>query len=379
MQLSIVIPTFNEKQNVVTITTRIREALKGVCNYEIWFVDDSKDETPNILEELSCEYPEVNYVHRTNARGLGTAVVEGFQKSEGQFLIVMDADLQHPPELLPVIYQRLRDGVEVVIPSRFVEGGSDGGLNVFRKLVSWTARSIGRMAIKRLRRITDCTGGFFGLHRSVIDNAKLNPIGWKILMEVLVNGEYSTVHEVPYSFTNRDAGESKMSLREQWNYIRHIVKLVSASEDDRRFYIFCFVGGLGTIVNLLVMGLLKHEFHTNSLVASIIASIVAMGHNFLWNDQVTWKGRGATQRWRRFLQAPVFAVVSSVSIAIAALLVQIFEWAHWNVYVGQMVGILVGTIWSYTANNHWTWSKRASEESFVGGIGKIKVTSEKPS
>lgn len=375
MDLSIIIPTFNESRNVGIITERIREALKpGKYNYEIWFIDDSRDETPQILEQLSRKYPQVHYVHRENGRGLGTAVVEGFQQSSGKYMVVMDADLQHPPELLPVIAQRLREGIEVVIPSRFVPGGSDGGLNPFRKLVSWTARVIGQVFIKRLRHISDCTGGYFGLRRSVIEGADLDPIGWKILMEVLVKGKYKTVHEVPYAFTERNAGESKMSTHEQWNYIRHIGKLIVSSPEDRRFYLFCFVGLLGVFVNLIVLEILLHMLHLQPVTASVIASFIAMVNNYVWNDRLTWKDHAHSSPGRKLLQFVQFALISSVGIGITALFVKLFVWRHWTAVFGQLTGIIIATGWGYIANNYWTWSKNDSEP----GGSKIRVTHEPP-
>lgn len=374
MQLGIVIPTFNERENVRTVTERIATAFaaSGV-EYEIWFIDDSRDDTPEVLAELAAQHPYIHYVHREHARGLATAVVEGFQRSAAEYLIVMDADLQHPPELLPVIAKRLKQGIDVVIPSRFVPGGSDGGLNPFRKLVSWTARSIGRLAIKRLRHVSDCTGGFFGVRRSVIDGVQLSPIGWKILMEVLVKGNYETVHEIPYQFVDRDAGESKMSTREQWNYLRHVTRLIWGSPDDRRFYLFCFVGGLGTIVNVIAMAILYHGLHLLLIPASIISSLIAMGHNFLWNDNLTWKGHTHTVKWRRVLQIPTFMVISGISIAVTTLFAKLAGWVHWDPVFGQFIGIVVSTVWSYTANNKWTWK---APETRPANLPAIRVTQE---
>ncbi|AIQ14740.1 glycosyltransferase [Paenibacillus durus] len=358
MDLSIIIPTFNEKDNVTTISNRIIQAMeKTGSNYEILFVDDSKDETPQILDELSKKFSQIKYIHRTNGRGLGTAVVEGFDKSRGTYIIVMDADLQHPPELLPLILQRLQEGSDLIIPSRFVEGGSDGGLNAFRKLVSWTARMIGRVSIKRMRNITDCTGGFFGLNRNVLINADLDPIGWKILMEVLVKGNYKTVHEIPYSFVSRDAGESKMSGKEQLNYLRHILKLVCSSEEDRKFYIFCLIGLSGVLVNLAMLFILVDILHLGHLRSSIIASFTAMLSNFILNDTLTWKMKkdGASSLIPKFSK---FVVVSSVGIIITALFAQFASWLKISIVFGQMIGIVAATLWNFKINNIWTWSNK---------------------
>lgn len=357
MHVSIIIPTFNERENVRTITERIRTALATLgAPYEIWFVDDSRDDTPQVLAGLSEAFAEVRFVHRTNGRGLGTAVVEGFRRSSGDLVIVMDADLQHPPELLPDIIQALETGAEVVIPSRFIAGGSDGGLSWMRKLISWTARSIGRLAVRRLRPVTDCTGGYFGVHRRVIEGVVLDPVGWKILMEVLVRGRYQIVRELPYVFLARDAGASKMNLREQWNYLRHVVRLVWSDEEDRRFYLFCFVGGLGTLVNLGAMGMLVYGFRLHAVVASVLASMLAMAHNFVWNDRVTWRGHAQRTRTRRTMQVPMFVLVSSVSVVVTALFEKAFLWAGWDKLLGQLLGIAVATVWSFVANNRWTWA-----------------------
>ncbi len=374
MMLSIVIPTYNERENVRIIADRIQSSLAGEpYDYEIWFIDDSRDDTPIILAELAKQQPQVHYFHRDNGSGLASAVVEGFAHSRGEYLVVMDADLQHPPELLPTLVTRLQNNIDIVIPSRFVEGGSDGGLNGFRKLVSWTARMLGQLALRRLRQVSDCTGGYFGLRRSVIEQANLDPIGWKILMEVLVKGEYQRVHEVPYVFAARQAGESKMSLREQWNYLHHVVRLVMQSPEDRRFYLYCLVGGLGVLVNLIVMSAVMYGLHLHPVLASIIASVVAMVHNFLWNDRVTWKERTESVRWRRMLQMPLFMAVSGVGIGVTALFVEIFLRLHWPELVGQLVGIVVSTIWTFTANNRWTWTERASQRKLRR---KVRVTQE---
>lgn len=356
MHLSIVIPTYNEKDNVCTITERIRTILKSEnYPYEILFMDDSTDDTPAVLEKLSAQYPEVRYFHRTNEKGLASAVVQGFKQSRGDHIIVMDADLQHPPELIPLIMKRLLRA-DIVIPSRFIEGGSDGGLNCLRKLISWTARSIGRFSIKRLRAISDCTSGYFGLKRQVITTTDLNPIGWKILMEVLVKGNYRSVHEIPYSFVARDAGESKMDFTEQLNYLRHIAKLVSNSPEDRRFFSFCLIGALGVLVNIASLAVLINMFELQGMIASVGASLLAMLHNFIWNDNVTWKERKQQVWWKRIMRLPMFMTISGLGIALTALFAQFFVWQHWNIYLGQLTGIFAATCWTYTANNKWTWN-----------------------
>lgn len=354
MEISIIIPCYNEGRNVITVTDRIYAALSGLpLSYEILFVDDSSDDTTRFLDELSHRYSNVRYLHRTNTRGLGTAVVDGFNAAKADALIVMDCDLQHPPEVLPDVIHALKTN-DVVIPTRFKDGGSDGGLNFFRKLVSWTARKIGQWTIRRLRFVSDCTSGFFGIHRAVISNVTLNPNSWKILMEVLVKGNYNTIAEPPYQFMARDLGNSKMSLKEQINYLWHIIKLVSVSPEDRRFYLFCLVGLLGLFLNLILFKVLIIS-GLHPLLSSIVASFTGAIHNFLWHDNVTWKGCKHHSPLKRLLQFPQFILISTIGIMITAVSVKCFLELGLNITLGQLVGIAVATFWNYFGNKKWTW------------------------
>lgn len=376
MNLSIIIPTFNEGNNVRLIITKIANALHGeTCSYEIIFVDDSLDDTPLLLKQLSKEYKEVKYIHRSNERGLASAVVKGFSHSQGDHIIVMDADLQHPPELLPLIIKRLATA-DLVIPSRFVPGGSDGGLNLFRKLVSGIARGIGYIFIEKLRCISDSTSGYFGFKRGVIEQVELNPIGWKILIEILVKGKYQSVHEIPYTFVAREAGQSKMNVIEQWNYLKHIARLMGCRAEDRKIYSFCAIGALGILVNLLSLHIFLNLFSNSELGASIKSSCAAMLHNFLWNDKVTWKERKQEALRKRIMQFPQFILISVLGIAITTLFTQTFLFFEWNIYAGQLTGIAVSTFWNFSANNKWTWA--ATCQDAKNETEKLIVTQELP-
>ncbi|MCX7124807.1 MAG: GtrA family protein, partial [Gammaproteobacteria bacterium] len=219
------------------------------------------------------------------------------------------------------------------------------------------ARKIGQFSIKRFRSITDCTSGFFGLNRDVIHNVTLNPDSWKILMEILVKGKYKTVGEIPYHFMARDLGDSKMSSKEQLHYLWHIIKLICVSPQDRRFYLFCFVGVLGVFINLLAFHLfLKIPLHP--LLASVYASAIAIVHNFLWHDNLTWKDHKHVLKLKRAWQFSKFILVSCVGIVITAGVVKCFLEFKLNLLFGQLSGIALCTFWSYFANHTWTWKKK---------------------
>ena len=231
-KVSIVVPTFNEKDNVGNLVNQIDYALRGI-SYEVVFVDDSTDETPEMIEKVMKENANVRMEHRTKEKGLATAVLRGFSLSEGDYIAVMDADLQHPPTILRSMYAVMESGADFCVPSRFIPGGSDGGLGPYRKLVSGVARYIGKILLPCLRKITYPTSGLFMFRREVIKDADMRPIGWKILVEVLATGTYRTVVEIPYRFQARPAGESKLSSKVTMEYLMQIRDLMTRGKKQR--------------------------------------------------------------------------------------------------------------------------------------------------
>jgi dolichol-phosphate mannosyltransferase len=232
-KISIVVPTFNEADNVGNLVNQINYALRGI-DYEVIFVDDSTDNTPDMIMEVQKENNRVRMEHRTTETGLATAVLRGFALAEGDYIAVMDADLQHPPQILRSMYFVLESGIDFCVPSRFIPGGSDGGLGPYRKLVSGVARYIGKVLLPCLRKITDPTSGLFMFKKSVIEgDCKLQPIGWKILVEVLALGNYKSVVEIPYKFQARPTGESKLSSKVTVEYIKQVFGLMKRGKKQR--------------------------------------------------------------------------------------------------------------------------------------------------
>ncbi|WP_257675573.1 polyprenol monophosphomannose synthase [Clostridium felsineum] len=223
--LSVIIPIYNEKGNISELVCRIEKILES-CEYEIIFVDDSTDDTPIVMKSLIIKHKNIKFKHRINEKGLSSAVISGFEMAKGNIFAVMDGDLQHPPETLKVMLSEINKGAEVVIASRFVKGGNDGGLSKVRKIASFIARVIGKIFLKPLRRVHDSTSGFFMIKREVIDNCNLKAIGWKILIEILVMGKYKKIVEVPYTFEKRNAEKSKLTLYVQFQYLEQIISLL---------------------------------------------------------------------------------------------------------------------------------------------------------
>lgn len=351
--LTVVVPTYNERDNARTVVTALRDTLASI-DFEVLFVDDSRDvESVAILNELASEHSNVRVHHRDDEKGLGTAVVRGFELAKGDVVAVMDADMQHPPAQLVSMLEEIDRGHDIVIPSRFVPGGDDGGLSPFRKFVSWTARMMGQFALKRVRRVTDPTSGFFMMKRSVIDGISLRPVGWKILIEVLVRGRYDSIVEIPYSFQPRAAGTSNMSVREQLNYLHHLLRLVKSSPEDQRLYWFAMVGLSGVVINTLVYIGLVH-LHIGLVTSSIGAGFVALLSNFILNDRLTWRdSRSSGTLATRFGK---YTMASLAGIGINAGILAVLAYGlHWHYLVANMLGILVAMVWNFVINNFWTW------------------------
>lgn len=222
--ISIVVPTFNEKGNIHPLLERI-DATLGKIDYEVIFVDDSNDETPEVISEEAKVNPHVVLHHRENEKGLATAVVKGFRLAKGDYVACMDADLQHPPEVLLDMYAAMLAHADMAIPSRLIPGGSDGGLDLIRKIISSSAKYIAKIILPCLRKISDPTSGLFMVRRELLEGADLNPIGWKIMVEVIAQCNVKKILETPYSFHDRESGESKISLKVSLQFIQQLFHL----------------------------------------------------------------------------------------------------------------------------------------------------------
>lgn len=222
-QVSVVLPTYNEAENMPVIIPRICSVLaKAGIRGEVIVVDDhSPDGTGEAARRLSETLP-VRVLIRTQERGLATAVIAGFNMSQAQVCAVMDADGSHPVEKLPeLINPILEDRIDIAVGSRHVSGGEIGQWPLHRRIVS----SAAAFMTLGLTKMSDPTSGFMAVRRSLLQNIDLAPVGWKIVLEIVVKAETGRLMEVPITFNDRERGESKMSLREQWNYIKHLGRL----------------------------------------------------------------------------------------------------------------------------------------------------------
>jgi len=225
----ILVPTYEERDNLPTLLERIQATLIDDENYEVIIIDDdSPDGTGRLADELARTYTNMKVVHRRRKGGLSSAVIDGLRIAEGTLFIIMDADLQHPPELLAEMLEKFLDGADLVIASRYTDGGGLEGWGSWRKTVSKGATLLAHVLLPRTRKVRDPLFGYFSVRKQVLDCVKLNPLGYKLLLEILVKGKHSHVIDVPYVFRPRMKGKSKLKPSECVNYLLHLLRLVMA-------------------------------------------------------------------------------------------------------------------------------------------------------
>jgi dolichol-phosphate mannosyltransferase len=352
--LSVIIPTYNEKDNIAPLVKRIHQALSG-HDYEIVIVDDnSQDSTIEIAKKLMPQYPVKLFVRREE-RGLATAVIHGIKQASGNIIGVIDADLQHPPEVLPRLLEAVEGGADMVFASRYVKGGGCPNWGLSRRIVSKVALKMAHIFLPSSRRVKDPLSGFFMFRREKVDLDKLKPIGYKIALEIMLVGSFKNIVEVPFVFEERSAGQSKLRPQQQFDYLKHLFSLMSRTGEFLRFVKFIAVGLTGTAVNLGVLKLVTlftgwHE--TIQLIPGIEVSIIT---NFLLNDFFTFADRrtGKTASFfGRMLKYNLLAFAGAfINWGVAALMVN----AGVNIYLSDFVGILIAFLWNYFFSTIWAW------------------------
>lgn len=217
--LSIIVPTYNESKNIEGLLTKIFAVLKpSYLQYEVIVVDDnSPDQTAEIAEALKSKF-DLKVVKRPRRISLASAVINGFKVATGDILCVMDADLSHPPEAILEMFKAINAGADVVIGSRCIPEGGATNWPWFRRIIS----SFAQLLAKPITHVNDNTSGFFMIKKSVLEGADLNPIGFKILLEILAKGNYSKAQEVPIVFNDREGGKSKLGAKQVLEYLKQL-------------------------------------------------------------------------------------------------------------------------------------------------------------
>jgi dolichol-phosphate mannosyltransferase len=357
-EVSVIVPTFNERENVVELTSRVGASL-GDSAWEIIYVDDdSPDGTADFVRELAAKDSRIRCIQRIGRRGLSSACVEGMLASSAPFLAVIDGDLQHDERLLPQMLADLRQGdVDMVVGSRYAPGGGTGDWDAARLRLSKVGMRLSRVLVPE--NLTDPMSGFFMMRRSVFEGAmrKLSTIGTKILTDLFASSPQPLrFKELPYDFRLRHAGDSKLDSLTQWEYAMLLLDKLFGHIVPVRFVAFCIVGGLGVAVHFTILTLLLEYEHLRFLPAQATATICTMTFNFAVNNVLTYRDqrlRGV--RWLRGWLS--FNIACSLGACMNVGLATYLNDMTGIWYLAALAGITVGAVWNYAVTKRLTWSR----------------------
>src|SRR5215213_6619628 len=351
--LTLVVPTRNEAENIPKLVHELRESLSDL-KYRVVFVDDSTDETPEMIQGLSEQDGRILLVRREGTErygGLSTAVTTGIELFSGasEYTCVMDADLQHPPEKVREMLEiARRSDADVVVASRYGPGGSYAGLSGrMRRAVSVVSKYLARMLFKEARKTNDPMAGFFLIKNQAISGIQFRPTGFKVLLEILVCAPELKVLETPFEFQARHAGVSKATMRQGFEYLIHILSLFWYVPSAGRFWKFALVGASGVLVNMITLIVLAEYFHAYKVIAWMFAVGLSILSNFLLNNAFTWRDIRHSSRIHFFLRGvlayPVAVMGIGANFAVWYPLVKYVsdEFPYYAIF--NLLGIIAGT------------------------------------
>jgi dolichol-phosphate mannosyltransferase len=358
-ELSVVLPTFNEKDNLVPVLEALRKALAG-HSYEVIVVDDdSEDGTAEYARRLTVEYPELRVMQRINRTGLASACVEGMMASHSPYLAVMDCDLQHDERMLPAMLQRLKQGqLDLVIGTRNSEGGSMGEFAAGRRFISDMGRRLSRIVYSS--QVSDPMSGFFVLDRKFLDEVvrSLSSTGYKILLDLLASSKRKVnLDEVGYTFRNRLRGESKLDLLVSIEYLELLLDKLIGEFIPPRFIFFCLVGLAGLALNVILFEAVSLAFGWGLDAALLTSSLTVITANYYLNNLFTFRRfrrRGAA--WWHGLA--VFYCACSVGLMANLSLADGLVSKGVSRAAAAFAGVTVGSLWNYAMSSILVWGVR---------------------
>lgn len=358
-QLAVIVPSYNERGNIELLYEKVALAL-GDTPWEMIVVDDnSPDGTADVVNELSRVYANIRCVRRFGRRGLASACVEGMAVTAAPYVAVIDADHQHDETILPKMLVEAQNGADLVVGSRFAEGGSAGdGLSATRLSGSNLANRLAGMIAGQA--VSDPMSGFFLMRREAALEAapKLASDGFKILIDLIVTsarmGKPLRIAEVPYTFRPRHAGESKMNPLIVIQYLGLWVSKMTAGALPPSFLLFGLVGGTGVVVHLAALALFTSIFGQGFVVSQIAATLIAMGWNFVLNNNLTYadrklKGTRLVTGFLSFCAICALGGIANISVANA-----IYQWDH-QTFVAGLSGAIMSSVFNYAVTRAFTW------------------------
>jgi dolichol-phosphate mannosyltransferase len=358
LELSVVIPTYKERQNVAPLVASLEAALQGI-NWEVIFVDDhSPDHTADTIRELAMTNPRVRILERIGRRGLSSACIEGMMASPAPYLAVMDADMQHDETVLPEMLRLLQSrNLDVVVGSRRTAGGSMGEFAKKRVRLSDLGSRVSKLVCHC--DVTDPMSGFFVVdsHFFRASVPHLTGAGFKLLVDILASSPTSPrVAEVPYRFRNRLAGESKLDVNVELEYLFLIVDKILGRYLPARFVVFVAVGSLGLLIHLSILGIF-HRFDAAAFsTGQTVATLSAMMFNFFLNNLVTFRDR-RLKGIALLRGIVVFYAACSMGVLINLSFAHRLFSAGLPWYLAGISGVAVTSFWNYGVNTIVTWRR----------------------
>jgi dolichol-phosphate mannosyltransferase len=358
-ELSVVVPTFNERDNVAVLYRRLQATLAGIA-WEVVFVDDnSPDGTWEVVRGLARKDPRVRCIRRIGRRGLSGACIEGILASSAPYAAVIDADLQHDEAQLPKMVTLLRSGeAELVVGSRYIEGGSADSFNKKRAGASQLATEVAKRALKI--EIADPMSGFFMIRRDRFEQLapQLSTQGFKILLDIVASaqGKLRTI-EIPYTFGSRQHGESKLDSMVALDFLGLVLAKLTQDVVSLRFLLFAMVGGTGLVVHLVALFIAHEIFNAPFAEAQAVGALVAMTSNFILNNFLTYrdqrlKGFAILRGLLLFYLVCGVGLLANVGVAFAVFDQEPIWW------LAGLAGALMGVVWNYAMSGLFVWRKR---------------------
>jgi dolichol-phosphate mannosyltransferase len=354
MKVSIVIPTYKEKDNIPELFDRIFKVLNNnKIDGEIIVVDDNSQDGTNEIVNKYMKSKPVKLLLRKEKRGYTSACIDGFKIATGEVILLMNADLQHPPEKIPDLINAIKKGADIAIGSRYVKDGSLGELSIGRKIVSKGASALTNIILNEIKDIKDKESGFFAFKREVIKDIELKPIGFRILLEILVLGNYNKADEIGFEFGKYSAGENKLGIGIGYSYISHLIRLICASGKITKLISFICVGLIGVFVNFVVLYFFRSAgLYSISNIISIEASILT---NFFLNRAWTFKEEA------KFVNIESALIKDHATRFFGVLLYYVCIFTITSVFhmfmISVLTGITISTLWNYIGNTMWVWKE----------------------
>lgn len=357
-ELTVVVPTYNERDNIRSILDALEHALSGIA-WEVIFVDDdSPDGTAGYVRAVARKLSNVRCLQRIGRRGLSSACVEGMLASAAPFLAVMDADLQHDPGIIPLMLRTLqRDRLDVVVGSRYVDGGGIGDWNRSRLRLSGLGTRLAKLAIRAS--LKDPMSGFFVLRREFLERTvrRLSGTGFKILVDLFMSDDHPPrFAEVAYSFGTRRHGTSKLDFYIAWQFLSLLADKLLGHLVPLRFVMFVVVGVAGASMHLTVLGLLTQLFGYSLIVGQSAATVVAMTVNFFLNNLLTYRDR-KLRGWKLVCGLISFYLACGLGAMINVVLADVLFDRGLVWWLAGLIGALVGAVWNFAITSSFTWRR----------------------